>query len=390
VDTRTLFRKISQKMHADFEAAAQINHSVSKGTFRENVLKDFLAEGRMPYKYGIGSGEVVGRVRDTSKQCDLIVYDRLNGVKLLYDEAIQVFPIDCIYGIIEVKSTLSKEELIDSLTKIKVLKSMAPRDAVEQVLDGGIRLVHSRPIPFGAVFAYRLADNSLDSLLDNLREWERDTPASLWPNYICILGTGTIYHYKRTFEICLDSFEITSEAWPSTLSYGEDSLFQFYCAIHDMCAHMDLGPVDLMHYYKPPVQIGKYVVSGSSEFRRIKNGALEKKTQLTEAALERIVNWCGVHGPIQYREVLKKQLGPMSPESSLNTDTLNQQVYLYNPGNLPGLHEIGENPVRISETGAEYASPCLASSITLDIDQRRYVIALCALTETDFEEVQRM
>jgi hypothetical protein len=96
-------------MHADFEAAAQINHSVSKGTFRENVLKDFLAEGRMPYKYGIGSGEVVGRVRDTSKQCDLIVYDRLNGVKLLYDEAIQVFPIDCIYGIIEVKSTLSKE-----------------------------------------------------------------------------------------------------------------------------------------------------------------------------------------------------------------------------------------------------------------------------------------
>jgi hypothetical protein len=102
-------------MRADFEASAQVKHSGSKGTIRETNLRNFLAGGRLPGKYGLGSGEVVGRVRDTSRQCDVIVYDKVNGVTLPYDESVQVFPIDCVYGVIEVKSALSKPEFLDSL-----------------------------------------------------------------------------------------------------------------------------------------------------------------------------------------------------------------------------------------------------------------------------------
>ena len=70
MDTRTLFQTISKRMRADFDASAQIKHSGSKGTIRENNLRNFLAEGRLPAKYGLGAGEVVGRIRDTSRQCD--------------------------------------------------------------------------------------------------------------------------------------------------------------------------------------------------------------------------------------------------------------------------------------------------------------------------------
>jgi hypothetical protein len=254
MNTKMLFQKISQKMRAEFETSAQVKHSGSKGTIRENNLRNFLAEERLPSKYGLGAGEVVGRIRDTSRQCDVIVYDKVNGVTLLYDESVQVFPIDCVYGIIEVKSVLSKSEFLDSLEKIKSLKAMAPTGAVSQPLWGGMTMFHPRPRPFGIIFAYSLTGNSLDSLIENLKDWEKDTPATLWPNYVCVLETGVIYHHGQPFETCLDSDRITAQSWPIALQHREDSLFQFYCALHDMCAHMQLGPVQLSSYYDPPMQ----------------------------------------------------------------------------------------------------------------------------------------
>jgi len=34
---------------------------------------------------------------------------KLNGVALMYDESVQVFPVDCVYGIIEVKSAPGRQ-----------------------------------------------------------------------------------------------------------------------------------------------------------------------------------------------------------------------------------------------------------------------------------------
>ncbi|WP_126423764.1 DUF6602 domain-containing protein [Asticcacaulis excentricus] len=200
MDTRTLFQKISQKMRTDFEISAQINHAVSKGTVRENQLRKFLSENRLPDKYGLGAGEIVGRVRDTSRQCDVIVYDRIDGISLLSDDSIQVFPVDCVYVIIEVKSSLSKVEFIDSLDKIKAFKRMSPAGKVSTSLGGGYTSLAPRSRPFGMVFAYGLAGNSLDSLVENLKEWESSTPPEFWPNYVCVLEVGTIYHNGKVFE----------------------------------------------------------------------------------------------------------------------------------------------------------------------------------------------
>src|ERR1700732_288139 len=97
------------------------------------------------------------------------------------------------------------------------------------------------------VFAYCLAGNSLDSLVENLREWEENTPPTLWPNYVCVLETGVICHHSKPFETCLDSDKITSESCPLSLHHGEDSLFQFFCSLHDVCGRMRLGPVELHH-----------------------------------------------------------------------------------------------------------------------------------------------
>jgi len=374
-------------MRLDFEASAEIKHSGSKGTFRENTLRTFLSEGRLPSKYGIGSGEIVGRVRDTSsRQCDVVIYDALNGVKLLYDESIQVFPIDCVYGIIEVKSGLSKTELIDSLEKIKIFKAMAPVGHVSQHLGGGFTMFHPRPHPFGLVFAYGLAGNSLDSLLKNLKEWEADTPAALWPNYVCVLEAGVIYHQGKVFEDCLDSDQITAKSWPFALSHKEDSLFKFYCALHDMCAHMQLGPVELTHYYDPPLQIGKYVVHGREiEGNRMNSDELGGKIRITESAIHKVVTWCSANGPMLYGDVMQKRFGSV-PAGMENMPQLNMEVFLYNPDNLPGLHEVGPNPFTTIEKYPTMV-PCLASAFEWTIDGKLYVIASQGFTEIDYENV---
>ena len=377
-------------MYADFEASAQVKHSGSKGTVRENSLKKFL-DVRLPAKYALGAGEVVGRVRDsTSRQCDLIVYDKLNGVTLLYDESIQVFPIDCVYGIIEVKSTLSKTALLDSLEKIRVLKMMTPGGSVSTSM-GNYSLIHARPKPFGMIFAYRLADNSLDSLVENLKEWEKKTPAAFWPNYVCILKSGVIYHQGRPFEVCLDSEKITASSWPMYIPYGEDSLFKFYSALHDVCAKMQLGPVELSHYYDPPVQIGKYVVYGHGvEGKALRDGSnIETLVRIKESAIDKIVTWCSSRERMRYADVLLKQLGSI-PAGMDDTEILNLEVYLYNPDNLPGLHEVGPNLFTMIGNRFAFSKPTIANVCTLDINSQRYIIAMESLTKDDYEDIAEL
>jgi hypothetical protein len=251
-------------MRLELEKSKQVKHAGSRGTVRENVLRAFLEKGRLPERYGIGSGEIVSRVRETSQQSDLIIYDRLNGVTLLYDENTQVYPIDCVYGIVEVKSALSKKELLDSLEKIRTFKSMFTGGTISQTM-GPLTAVSARPQPFGMVFAYTLSDNSLKSLWENLKEWEGTVPPSFWPNYVCVLESGIIQHNGKAFETRLDSDQIVEGSWPIWLEHKEESLFQFYAALHDMCARMNLGPVELGYYYKPLERVGKYVVRGHVE-----------------------------------------------------------------------------------------------------------------------------
>ena len=83
-------------------------------------------------------------------------------VTSIIDESIQVFPIEGVYGIIEVKSELSKEKLYEGLEVIKRLKLMAPKGRAISFTPMGSVLIDS-PIPFGIIFAYELKDNSLES-----------------------------------------------------------------------------------------------------------------------------------------------------------------------------------------------------------------------------------
>ena len=119
------FKGIKDKMLIDFtEISSQVKHCASKGSIREReVIKEYL-EKYLPGNIGISNGECISVDGTVSPECDIILYEKNTTPYLIHKDGYQVFPIECVYGVIEVKSKLDKAQLKDSIEKIKKIKSM--------------------------------------------------------------------------------------------------------------------------------------------------------------------------------------------------------------------------------------------------------------------------
>lgn len=87
-----------------------INHNVSKGNYREMLVRDILKK-YIPKKYDV----VTGFIEGCDRQCDIIIYDALNFSPFFRENDLVVVPEKSVRAVIEVKSTLATEELNDSL-----------------------------------------------------------------------------------------------------------------------------------------------------------------------------------------------------------------------------------------------------------------------------------
>lgn len=81
-------------------------HQGEKGGIRERRVVDFLSK-YLPKKYGIGTGHIIDSNGNFSSQIDIVIYDAVNGTALPIDSYYSVFPAECVYATVEVKSKLS-------------------------------------------------------------------------------------------------------------------------------------------------------------------------------------------------------------------------------------------------------------------------------------------
>lgn len=190
MDLAELFQRVEGTLVARFNEAAVVEHRGDRGENREEVLREFLAE-HLPNRFGVTKGEVMTRGGGHSHSADIIIYDADSG-PLLYADKTTILPIESVYGIIEVKSRLSKAEFSDASEKIEAFKRLAPRD-LSVIQTREYMTVHRPSRPFGIIFAFDLADNSLDSLLTNWEERNREVhDVNYFENLVVVLGAGLL------------------------------------------------------------------------------------------------------------------------------------------------------------------------------------------------------
>lgn len=185
---------VEATMLAKFKEAGYIKHAGDKGDNREHILRDFLST-HLPKKYGVTKGEIVTKTGERSHSADIIIYDAIN-TPILYAERTAIVPIEGVYGVVEVKSALSKTEFIGAARQIESFKRLAPRE-LGVVETREYVTLHRASRPFGIVIGFDLADNSLDSLSKNWSEMNQEIhDVNYFVNFIGVLGEGLLRFEK--------------------------------------------------------------------------------------------------------------------------------------------------------------------------------------------------
>ena len=129
---RTAFSTVSTEVFYN-STEKKLRHTGEYGMFREAIVRDFL-KFIIPQGLDITTGFVITSMDDVSTQCDIIVFD--SKMTPLYQEGDRqrFFPVESIFCIGEVKSTLKRQDLSSALNKLATTKALSERISHPRVL----------------------------------------------------------------------------------------------------------------------------------------------------------------------------------------------------------------------------------------------------------------
>ena len=168
--------KMLKKCIADFEFSAGIDHNLSKGAFREQIIKKLL-KPFLPCAYGLSSGQAFDGRGRISNQLDVVIYDSLHSYVAPYETDFIYFPYESVYGNIEVKSRLNTDSLNKAMANIQSLKQLE-RSKIDTFYVNPIKPLVIKNVNweitatsecFGIVFAYE-SDINIDTVLKNIKK----------------------------------------------------------------------------------------------------------------------------------------------------------------------------------------------------------------------------
>ncbi len=97
-------------------------HPGEFGMYREKIVSELL-KPFLPSKLAVGTGFIITSQNNISTQCDIVIYDKEN-TPIIENGEQRFFPIECVVGVIEVKSVLNKSKLKESLQKLANIKKL--------------------------------------------------------------------------------------------------------------------------------------------------------------------------------------------------------------------------------------------------------------------------
>lgn len=177
---------LTAKMMADIDAiSAQIDHGPETGRRNEEILRKFL-EQHLQRRYAVTTGKIIAADGRASKQSDVIINDRHSTPALILDgDPWSIVPIEATYGVITVKTTLSKATLRDAIENIVSVRSLSKQDGLK---------------PRSLIFAYKSEWARVGTIDRNFKRALENVPDPLRPNGLCVLDKCTIIRHPFTLE----------------------------------------------------------------------------------------------------------------------------------------------------------------------------------------------
>lgn len=198
--TLQYYRGIVQQLRAEVDSINSLfKHQGIKGNGNETALRDLLTKF-IPKRYGIGTGIVIDRHGNQSRQCDIIIYDKQLYPSILSLTSVHFFPVDIVYAVIEVKTTLksdSAKEARENIASVRLLDFVKDHFAGTEAHNGSLNFMSYMPSPpLGFVFAY----NSDTLQFETFKNWfiPDNQNISLSPTMIGCLDQGLLVFQDST------------------------------------------------------------------------------------------------------------------------------------------------------------------------------------------------
>ena len=234
--TQEWFRSYSDRLEASYNAAAHIQHNVTKGESREQQVIDVL-QNVLPALTVLDRGVVIADSNDKqSSKFDAVLFDRQHWPRLYQDGNSIVVMVESVLLAIEVKSNLKRAEIADIFTKAASLHDLfiAPRQ---------------EPPPTVTAFSYR-CENLLLSFFDFVSAYLK-TPSKS-PTVICTLNKGLFCLYEKNGQaLTPTSGAPRSGLTPGLVTLERDSLLLFMYLLSKKAALGSASVETYQRYIKP-------------------------------------------------------------------------------------------------------------------------------------------
>jgi hypothetical protein len=244
MDLIELYRSHSRSIAAKSSALEVMKHAGNRGTEREQILKDFLLP-LLPERFTVGSGEILANNGNWSRQEDLIIYDRHNCPRIYAGGNSQIFPIESVAAVIEVKTSLRAKDIAQASQNIAAARRLKKAGMSTHVSPGAIQFGEPSPT-LGVLFAYDLG-MSLDSFRRKWDESQSVVPSEERINLTCILDKMVIVHLDRTFHLWDTITEDHLNSF-TPLNTQKDSLLTFVLLLMRVLGETRFGIPDLFKY----------------------------------------------------------------------------------------------------------------------------------------------
>jgi|GEM_PF-1830688 len=187
------FKLISHELHNKAELIKEYFkiHPGENGRNKEDLLASFL-RSYLPKRYSLGTGFIFDVTGANSNQNDIIIYDSFWSSILFPNDVSQFYPIESVYGVVEVKSILNEKELKTSLSKAAKIKKM-PLNGLSRVT--GLNYLKE---PLYSIFAYDSI--GLKTIKDYLVQEYKNTPLNERVDFIVVINKG-IFFTGNYFEV---------------------------------------------------------------------------------------------------------------------------------------------------------------------------------------------